>query len=117
MPHRSIQLARRNESAGKFVSVCAFGDATCSTPELSQASAGRLLLSWSERDANGRWQGKVHLLREGQTTAETTLADKADILFVQAQQGPRGQFWAVYEKAEASGCAVVLKQLPELERQ
>jgi hypothetical protein len=77
--------ARTNSEGGK-------GE-TCSTPELSPAGGGEhLLLAWSQRRRGESWRGKVILLQQGRTVAETILSENKDLLFPQAQAGPDGRW-------------------------
>ncbi len=110
-PHRTIRLARRNASGDAFEAAGAFGKALCSTPELSSARDGVLLLAWSEHAAVGRWQGKVARLKNGQPISTDTITENADVFFPQARQGPDGRYWVVYEKADDRGSEVVLRKL------
>jgi hypothetical protein len=66
---------------------------------------------WLQRKAGEPWQGKVTLLQEGRSVAETTLVEPADVQFPQAQQGPDGRHWVVYEKTNRKGSEIVLRNL------
>jgi hypothetical protein len=117
-PHRTIQLARRDESGTSFKAVRALGEGICSTPELSSTSRGDLLLSWSERAGAGPWEGKIMLLKDGVPAAQLTLKEsggragtQADVLFPQAQRSPDGKFWVVYEKAGPKGAEIVMREI------
>jgi len=112
-PHRCIRLARLNAPDDTFKAIAAFGDQgeTCSTPELSPAGGERLLLAWSRRRVGEAWRGKVALLQEGRTIAETALSEEGDVLFPQAQVGPDGRCWVVYEKAAPKGSEIILRDL------
>jgi hypothetical protein len=102
-----------NDGADAFQFVRAFGGEgwVCSTPELSPTAADSVLLAWSQRHANALWEGKVALLKEGQPTGTATLAEKADVLFPQAQQSPDGDYWVAYEKCEPRGSEIVLRNV------
>jgi hypothetical protein len=50
-------------------------------------------------------------LAQGRALSETILSESKDVLFPQAQAGPNGRYWVVYEKAEASGSEIVLRDL------
>jgi hypothetical protein len=113
-PHRMIQLARRGSNDNSFKTVGSFGKAVCSTPELSSAGDGLLLLAWSEHAPVGRWQGKVSLLKNGQALKTMTLREDTDVLFPQAQQDSDGQYWVAYEKADEEGSRLVLRRIDEL---
>jgi len=112
-PRRCIRLARLDTTNNTFKAVASFGAAgeTCSTPELSPAADERLLLTWSQRLGSKSWQGKVTLLKQGRSVAETTLTETSNALFPQAQAGPNGRYWAVYEKSEPKGSVIVLRDL------
>lgn len=112
-PRRCIWLSRLNDGADAFQFVRAFSSegGICSTPELSPTAAGPVLLAWSQRRASTPWEGKVALLKEGQPTATATLAEKADVLFPQAQQSPDGDYWVAYEKCEQTGSELVLRNV------
>jgi hypothetical protein len=112
-PRRCVRLSRLNNGADTFQFVRAFGDDgwVCSTPELSPTVADPILLAWSQRRANGLWEGRVALLKEGQPTGTVTLTEKADVLFPQAQQSPGGDYWVVYEKCDPKGSEVVLRNV------
>jgi hypothetical protein len=112
-PQRCIRLARLDAADNTFKATAVFGEKgeTCSTPELSPAGGERLLLAWSQRRGGEPWRGKVVLLQQGRTLAETVLTEKSDVLFPQAQVGPNGRYWVVYEKAEAKGSEIVLHDL------
>jgi hypothetical protein len=112
-PHRCIGLARLNRTGDKFDPVISFGQKQeiCSTPELSPGGSDLLLLAWSRRVNEGHWQGRVALLKAGLSVADTTLSEPADVLFPQAQRAPDGQYWVTYEKAEAKGSEVVLRNV------
>ena len=69
------------------------------------------MLAWSQRRRGEPWRGKVILLQQGRTLAETMLTEKSDVLFPQAQPGPNGRYWVVYEKAEAKGSEIVLRDV------
>ena len=69
------------------------------------------MLAWSQRRAGALWEGKVSLLKEGQPTATTTLIEKADVLFPQAQQSPNGDYWVAYEKCDQQGSEVMLRNV------
>ncbi len=115
VPHRCIRLAQRDEAEGSFKATAVFGrqGQTCSTPELSPTGGARLLLAWSERGREGPWRGRVVLLQQGRTLAETTLSEQADVLFPQGQADPKGRYSVVYEKAEPTGSDVVLRDLTQ----
>jgi hypothetical protein len=112
-PSRCIRLSRLGPGGNDFRPVNAFGQRgeVCSTPELSPAKDNRLLLAWSQRSGGDPWRGKVALLEEGRSVAETSLAEPADVQFPQAQQGPDGQYWVVYEKTTPKGSEIVLRNL------
>ena len=112
-PRRCIRLARLDAADNTFKATAAYGEEgeTCSTPELSPAGGERLLLAWSERRRGEPWRGKVIVLQQGRTLAQTTLSEDSDVLFPQAQAGPNGRYWVVYEKAEAKGSEVVLRDV------
>jgi hypothetical protein len=111
-PQRGIRLARLNAAGDKFGQVNSFGKApeVCSTPELSAAGSD-LLLTFSKRVPGGHWQGQVVLLKAGLPTTAATLSESVDVLFPQAQQAPDGQYWVTYEKAEAKGATLVLRNV------
>lgn len=111
-PQRCLRLARLDPATKTFTGAGVFGEGggVSSTPELASAADG-LLLAWSQREAAGRWQGKVALIKQGKRAAETTIGEKEDVLFPQAQQAPDGGYWVVYEKADAKGSTVVLRSL------
>jgi len=112
-PNRCIRLARLNMADNTFKAITVFGERgeTCSTPELSPASGERLLLAWSQRRRGGPWRGKVIVLERGRDVAETILSESKDVLVPQAQAGPNGRYWVVYEQADASGSEIVLRDL------
>ena len=112
-PRRCIRLSRLNQGADAFQFVRAFGSEgwTCSTPELSPTAADPVLLAWSQRQANGLWEGRVALLKEGEPSATVTLVEKADVLFPQAQQSPAGDYWVAYEKCDPQGSEVMLRNV------
>jgi hypothetical protein len=112
-PQRCIRLARLNPTGDKFDLIGTFGQKqeVCSTPELSPGGSDLLLLAWSQRVGRGHWHGRVALLKAGLSMADTTLSEPADVLFPQAQQGPDGQYWVVYEKAEAKSSEIVLRNI------
>ncbi len=112
-PHRCIRLAHLDTADNTFKTTAAFGEQgeTCSTPELSPAAGERLLLAWSQRHRGEPWRGQVIALEQGRTISQTVLTESCDVLFPQAQTGPDGRCWVVYEKAEASGSAIVLRDL------
>jgi hypothetical protein len=112
-PHRCIRLARLNAAENTFKAIAAFGEQgeVCSTPELSAAGGERLLLAWSRRRVGEAWRGKVILLEQGRTLAETMLSEDGDVLFPQAQVGPDGRRWVVYEKAAPKGSEILLRDL------
>jgi len=112
-PRRCVRLARLNSAGDNFSLVSTFGQnqETCSTPELSAAGSDLLLLAWSQRVGHGHWQGRVALLNAGLSVADSTLSESADVLFPQAQQAPDGQYWVAYEKAEAKGSGIVLRNI------
>jgi hypothetical protein len=112
-PRRCIRLSRLNEGSDTFQFVRAFGGEgwTCSTPELSPTAADPELLAWSQRRVNALWEGQVALLKDGQPTGTVTLAEKADVLFPQAQQSPGGEYWVAYEKCDQNGSEVVLRNV------
>ena len=110
-PRRSIQLARLKRNPDTFETIRAFGQRACSTPELSAAVSGQLLLTWSEMSAAGRWQGRAALLRDGMPVRETTLTENADVMFPKAKQAPDGRFWVVYEKTDRQSSQVVLREI------
>jgi len=112
-PHRCIRLARLNAPDNTFKAIAAFGDQgeTCSTPELSPAGGERLVLAWSRRRVGEAWRGRVALLQEGRTIAETAPSEESDVLFPQAQLGPDGRCWVVYEKAAPKGSEIILRDL------
>jgi len=114
-PHRCIRLAQLNTSANTFKAAAAFGEQgeTCSTPELSPADGERLLLAWSQRRRGEPWRGKVILLQQGRTLATTMLSETSDVLFPQAQAAPNGHYWVVYEKADANGSEIVLRDVTQ----
>lgn len=113
-PHRTIQLARRDPSNNSFKAIRSFGKALCSTPELSPAGDGLLLLAWSEHAQVGRWQGRVSLLKNGQPLNTISLIENADVLFPQPQRAPDGQYWVAYEKADEQGLQLVLRKIDDL---
>jgi len=112
-PRRCIRLARLDPADNTFKAMASFGaqGETCSTPELSPAAGERLLLAWSQRRRGEPWRGKVILLEQGRSVAETILTENSDILFPQAQAAPNGHYWVVYEKAEPKGSGIVLRDL------
>ena len=112
-PRRCIRLARLDATDNTFRAAAAFGETseTCSTPELSPASGERLLLAWSQRHRGEPWRGKVILLQQGRTLAETTLSEGSDVLFPQAQAGPNGRYWVAYEKAQPKGSEIILRDV------
>jgi hypothetical protein len=112
-PRRCIRLSRSNDATNAFQFVRAFGADgwTCSTPELSPTATDPVLLAWSQRRATALWEGQVALLRDGQPGGIVTLAEKADVLFPQAQQSPDGEYWVAYEKCDQNGSEVVLRNL------
>jgi hypothetical protein len=112
-PRRCIRLARLSAADKTFRATAAFDEEgeTCSTPELSPAGGERLLLVWSERRRGEPWRGKVILLQQSRTLVETALSEKCDVLFPQAQTGPNGRYWVVYEKAEVNGSEIILRDL------
>jgi hypothetical protein len=112
-PHRCVRLARLNPTGDKFDPVGTFDQKqeVCSTPELSPSGSDLLLLAWSQRVGRGHWQGRVALLKAGLSVADTTLSGPADVLFPQAQRAPDGEHWVVYEKAEAKGSEIVLRNV------
>jgi hypothetical protein len=114
-PQRGIRLSRLDAAGNTFKPAAVFGEKgeTCSTPELSPASGERLLLAWSQRRAGEAWRGKVALLQQGQSLAETVLTEKSYVLLPQAQMGPNGRCWVVYEKAEAKGSEIVLHDVTQ----
>ena len=111
-PHRCIRLARLDPD-NTFKAIGAFGEQgeTCSTPELSPAGGERLLLAWSQRRHGEPWRGKLIIVERGRTIAETILSEDKDVLFPQAQAAPNGRYWVVYEKADAGGSEIVLRDL------
>jgi len=118
-PSRCLRLARLNQPANAFTLVSTFGarSGVCSTPELAPAAGNLLLLAWSQRGPSGLWQGRAALLKDGQSLAQTTLVEPADVLFPQAQQSPDGQYWVAYEKSDAKGSDLVLRNITrELQR-
>ena len=112
-PSRCIRVARFDEASRQFQPARTFGrpGEVCSTPELAPAAANQLLLSWSQREPGGFWQGKVVLLEAGQPAAETILVENADVLFPQAGQGPDGRCWVAYEKSSPRGSEIVLRNI------
>ncbi len=114
-PRRCIRLARLNADGSAFrgVSVFEIESGICSTPELSPATEGQLLLAFTEHSSRtgGRWQGKVVLLKDGRRTSSTILRENADVLFPQAQQAPNGHYWVAYEKTDAKGSEIVLRNI------
>ena len=112
-PRRCLRLARLDAADNTFKVTAAFGEQgeTCSTPKLSPAAGERLLLAWSQRGHGEPWRGKVILLQQSRAIAETMLSENSDVLFPQAQAGPNGRYWVVYEKAEANGSEIVLRDL------
>ena len=118
-PRRCIRLARLNDASDAFQFVRAFGGEgwICSTPELSPTAADPVLLAWSQRRPNSLWEGQVALLKDGQPIGTVTLAEKADVLFPQAQQSPNGDYWVAYEKCEPKGSEVVLRNVTRELRQ
>ncbi len=112
-PRRCIRLARLDSADNTFKAAASFGaqGETCSTPELSPAGGERLLLAWSQRHRGEPWRGKVILLQQGRSVAETMLTETGDVLFPQAQAYPKGRHWVVYEKAKSSGSEIVLRDL------
>ncbi len=70
-----------------------------------------MLLAWSQRRRGERWQGKVILLQQERKAAEAVLSEASDVLFPQPQAGPKGRYWVAYEKAEAKGSEIVLRDL------
>jgi hypothetical protein len=112
-PRRCIRLVRLDPATNAFKESGVFGGANevCSTPELSSAGTNGLLLAWSYRGQNGRWQGKVALLKDGNTVAETVLAGDSDILFPQAQQAPDGGYWVACEKSGPRGSEIELNNI------
>ena len=76
-----------------------------------------VLLAWSQRRLEGLWEGRLALLKEGQPTATMTLAEKADVLFPLPQQGPNGDYWVAYEKSDAKGSEIVLRNVTSELRQ
>ncbi len=109
-PRRSIQLARK-QGASSFQAVRVLGEGTCSTPELSAASGGRLLLSWTERTDRQAWQGKVALLKDGQVQATTRISETGDVLFPQVQQTPDGRYWIAYEHSAPKGATIIARDI------
>lgn len=112
-PRRCIRLSRLSDGSDAFQFVRAFGAEgwTCSTPELSPTAADTVLLAWSQRRANALWEGQVALLKDGQPTGTVTLAEKADVLFPQAQHSPNGEYWVAYEKCDQKGSEIVLRNV------
>ena len=118
-PRRCIRLSRLNDGSDAFQFVRAFGDAgwICSTPELSPTASDAVLLAWSQRRAEGLWEGRVTLLKDGQPTGTVILAEKADVLFPLPQQSPDGSYWVAYEKSDTKGSEVVLRNVTSELRQ
>ena len=112
-PRRCIRLARLEPAGDKFSLISTFGrePEICSTPELSAAGQDLLLLAWSQRAGAGLWRGRVILLKAGQPLADTTLTESAEVLYPQAQRAPDGQYWVAYEKADAKGSEVALRNI------
>jgi hypothetical protein len=112
-PHRCIRLARLDAAGTTFKATAAFGEQseTCSTPELSPVGGELLLLAWSQRRRGELWRGKVVVLEQGRAVAEAMLSESKDVLYPQAQAGPNGRYWVVYEKVGASGSEIVLREL------
>jgi hypothetical protein len=112
-PRRCIRVARLDPTNNTFKAVTSFGEQgdTCSTPDLSPAGSERLLLTWSQRRRGEAWRGKVVLLEQSKTRAQSILTATSDVLFPQAQSGPNGRYWVVYEKAQPSGSEIVLHDL------
>ena len=112
-PHRCIRLARLDQPANAFKLIVTFGAAqeVCSTPELSPAAQGQLLLAWSQRTRAQRWQVMLRLLKEGRPTAQAAFTDDADLLFPQPMMDPAGQYWLVYEKSNPKGSEIVLRNV------
>ncbi|HWI59291.1 MAG TPA: hypothetical protein VNZ22_18835, partial [Bacillota bacterium] len=112
-PRRCIRIARFTPAGDQFeqVGVCGDTQEACSTPELAAAGPDLLLLAWSQRATGGAWRGRVALLKEGRPIGEATLTEAADVLFPQVQQAPDGHYWVVYEKADARGSEVVLRNV------
>lgn len=114
-PRRCIRLARLSRDPDQFESATSFGrsDQTCSTPELSAATNNCLLLAWSQRAHEQFRESKVVLLRAGRPVAEATLTEKADVLFPQARQSPTGEYWVTYERSDATGSRIVLRNITQ----
>jgi hypothetical protein len=112
-PRRCIRLARLDPADNTFKAAASFGAQaeTCSTPELSAAGGERLVLAWSQRRRAEPWRGKVALLQQGRSAAETMLTENSDVLFPQAQADPKGRYWVVYEKAQPGGSEIVLREI------
>jgi hypothetical protein len=112
-PRRCIRLIRLDPATNEFKEAGVFGgkNEVCSTPELSAAGTNSLLLAWSYRGQSGRWQGKVALLKDGNTVAETVLASDTDVLYPQAQQAPDGGYWVACEKSGPRGSEIELRNV------
>jgi hypothetical protein len=112
-PRRCIRVARLDTASNSFKQAAVFGTQgeVCSTPELSAAGEDRLLLAWSQRRSAGTWQGKVILLQQGRSAGETLLKEDRDVLFPQAIAGLKGRYWVVYEKSDAKGAEVVVRDI------
>ena len=119
-PQRCIRLSRLDTASNSFKFVAAFSlrEGICTTPELSPATEGQLLLAWSQRLRTGPWQIALCLLKDGQAVGRTTLSEDADLLFPQAQRAPDGRYWLVYEHCSPKGSRIVLRNVTtELKRQ
>jgi hypothetical protein len=113
-PRRCIRLAHLDAAADNtFKAVSALGEEgeTCSTPELSPAGQDRLLLTWSQHRRGEPWCGKLVLLQQGRTLAQTMLNESGDVLFPQAQVSPNGHYWVAYERAGPKGSGIVLRDV------
>jgi len=108
--HRRVRLASFSE--GRFADAVDMSPpgVPCCTPEISSGNNGTMLLAWAEKHGM-RWKGKVLVLSGRRRIAETIIEDPSgDVRFPQAQQGPDGRIWVVYEALAEEGSHTVLKE-------